>query len=85
MPSRKKRKEDPFFSFIKIILVIISAVVLAGYFAVKMYLAELPPIPQLNNYNRNIVTQVFSSDGKLIKTFQTFHYEHVTIDEIPQD
>ncbi len=85
MPSRKKRKENPFFSFIKIILVIISAVVLAGYFAVKMYLAELPPIPQLNNYNRNIVTQVFSSDGKLIKTFQTFHYEHVTIDEIPQD
>ncbi|MBQ4123288.1 PBP1A family penicillin-binding protein [bacterium] len=65
-------------------LVIFLAVTLAGYVAVKSYLSSLPPIPQLANYNRNIVTQVFSSDGHLIKTFQTFHYEQVTIEQIPK-
>lgn len=84
MPQKNKKKSNPFIRFIKITFVIAFAVILAGYFAVKMYLSDLPPIPQLENYNRNIVTQVFSSDGHLIKTFQTFHYEHVTIDEIPQ-
>ena len=60
-------------TFLKVILVITIAFTLAGYTAVKMYLNGLEPIPHLNNYNRNIVTQVYSSDGHLIKTFQTFH------------
>lgn len=84
MPKKKKKKSNPFFTFIKVLFIIMAAFILAGYVAVKMYLAELGPIPQLENYNRNIVTRVFSSDGHLIKTFQTFHYEQVTIDEIPK-
>ena len=84
MPKKKKKKSNPFFTFIKVLFIILAAFILAGYVAVKMYLAELGPIPQLENYNRNIVTRVFSSDGHLIKTFQTFHYEQVTIDEIPK-
>ena len=73
--SNKKR--NPFFTFIKIVFVTIMAFVLAGYAAVKIYLNELPPIPQLENYNRNIVTQVYSSDGYLLKTFQTFHLKTI--------
>ncbi len=84
MPKKKKKNSNAFFTFIKVIFIIMAAFILAGYVAVKMYLAELGPIPQLDNYNRNIVTRVFSSDGHLIKTFQTFHYEQVTIDEIPK-
>lgn len=80
----KKKKANPFISFIKVVLVIAVAFILAGYAAIKMYLNDLSPIPQLNNYNRNIVTQVYSSDDHIIKTFQTFHYEQVSIDEIPK-
>ncbi len=79
-----KKKENLFFNFIKGLFIIVIAFILAGYAAVKMYLNDLGPIPQLNNYNRNIVTQIYSSDERLIKTFQTFNYEHVSIDEIPQ-
>lgn len=82
--ASKRRKTNPFFVFIKVVLIICLAVTLAGYATVKMYLNKLEPIPQLNEYMRNIVTQVYSSDNHLIKTFQTFHYEHVSINEIPQ-
>lgn len=82
--TSKKNKRNFFMTFLKVILVITIAFTLAGYTAVKMYLNGLEPIPHLNNYNRNIVTQVYSSDGHLIKTFQTFHYEEATIHEIPK-
>ena len=82
--AKKNQKENPILSFIKVILVVSAALILALYFAVKTYLDSLGPIPQLNNYNRNIVTQIYSSDNKLIKTFQPFHYEEAKINEIPK-
>ena len=82
--SDKKNKINPFFAFIKVIFIMAIAVCLALYVALKAYLSDLEPIPQLKNYSRNIVTKVYSADEKLIKTFQTFHYEHVSIKEIPQ-
>ena len=82
--TSKRKKRNLLMTFIKVVLVITIAFTLAGYTAVKMYLNSLEPIPHLNNYNRNIVTQVYSSDGHLIKTFQTFHYEEATIHEIPK-
>lgn len=84
MSHKKNKKVNAFIKFIKVTLIIIAAFILAGYYAVKLYLNDLPPIPQLKNYNRNIVTQVYSSDNKLIKTFQTFYYRQVSIDEIPK-
>ena len=84
MASKKQKKSNPFIKFIKIMLIIFLAVMSAGYIAVKTYLAGLEPIPNFGNYNRNIVTQVYSSDDHLIKTFQTFHYEQATIDQIPK-
>lgn len=82
--ATKKKKTNPFLTFIKIVLVIFVAVMLAGYATIKMYLNKLEPIPQLGEYTRNIVTQVYSSDNHLIKTFQTFHYQQASIDEIPK-
>ena len=82
--AKKKNKNNPFIAFIKVVFIVVSAFILAGYFSIKMYLDELPPIPNLEKYNRNIVTQVYSSDNQLIKTFQTFHYKEVSIKDIPQ-
>ena len=84
MASKKRKILKTLFTIIKMTLIMFFAFCLAGYFSVKMYLASLEPIPQLENYNRNIVTQIFSSDEKLIKTFQTFHYQQVTINQIPK-
>lgn len=84
MSPNKKRKSNPFLSFVKAVIIMLLAFMLAGYAAVKMYLNDLSPIPNLDNYTRNIVSQVYSSDDYLIKTFQTFHYEQVSIDEIPK-
>ena len=80
----KNNTKNPFVTLLQVIFIVGIAVILAGYVAIKTYLRDLSPIPQLNNYSRNIVTQVYSSDEHLIKTFQTFHYEYVSIDEIPQ-
>ena len=82
---KKAKKRNLFFSIVKATLIIFIAIVLAGYVSVKLFLGSLEPIPQLNSYNRNIVTQVFSADNHLIKTFQTFHYEQASIDQIPED
>ncbi len=79
-----RKKPNSFFSFLKGLIVIAVAVVLAGYFAIDRYLDELPPIPKLDTYKRTVVTQVFSSDGRLIKTFQAYKYEHASFDEIPK-
>ncbi len=84
MSPRKNKHSNPLISFIKGLLIIVIALILAVYAALKMYLNDLEPIPQLKNYSRNIVTQVYSSDNHLIKTFQTFHYEQVSINEIPK-
>lgn len=84
MPSKKNKKGNTFIQFIKVTFIVLAAFILAGYYSVKLYLNGLPPIPQLNNYNRNIVTQVYSADDKLIKTFQTFHHQQVSINDIPK-
>ncbi len=84
MSIKNKRKTNPITALIKGLFIIFTALMLAFYVAVKMYLHDLEPIPQLDNYNRNVITQVYSADGHVIKTFQTFHYEQVSIKQIPQ-
>lgn len=83
-----KKKKNIFltviFTLMKVGIITAVACTLAGYTAVKMYLNDLEPIPNLENYTRNIVTQVLSSDERIIKTFQAYNYEHVSIDEVPK-
>lgn len=81
----KKKRSNPIITFIKATLIISIAVVLAGYAAVKLYLNDLSPIPQIRNYHKNVITEIYSSDGQLLKTFQAFHYEQASIKDIPQD
>ena len=72
------------FTLIKVGIIIGVASALACFAAIKMYLNDLEPIPNLENYNRNIVTQILSSDERIIKTFQAYNYEHVSIDAVPK-
>lgn len=82
--KKKKKKSNSIFAFIKVFFIIFIAIGMALYLALKTYLSELEPIPHLKDYSRNIVTQVYSHDEHLIKTFQTFTYQQVSIKDIPQ-
>ena len=67
----------------KSVLVFGLGVVLAGMFALKLYLMSLPPIKNLNSLKPNIVTTFCASDGEVIKTFAAFAYSNVELKEVP--
>ena len=62
-----------------------TVVVMAGAFALVSCLSSQPPIPNLDKYEPNIVTQFYSEDGQIIKTFAAYSYEKVKIKDVPQD
>ena len=57
---------------------------LAGWVALKLYIAILPPIANLSEFKPNMVTKFLSSDGEVIKTFNACTFSKVTSDEIPK-
>lgn len=81
----KKKKESPFVSFVKAVLVTVFAICLACFIMFKLYLHALPPIGNLQNYKPNQVTKIYSSDGELIKTFTAYKFEQVRIKDVPED
>lgn len=68
-----------------IILVISIAFILASLAAATVYLNSLPPISQLENYQPSFMSEIISSDGKVIKTFGALKYKKTTINEIPSN
>ncbi|MEI7473921.1 MAG: PBP1A family penicillin-binding protein [bacterium] len=64
-------------------MVIIIAFLLASMAAAAFYFNSLPPISQLKNYQPTFMSEIVSSDGKVIKTFGALKYKKTTIDEIP--
>lgn len=73
------------FSFIKMSVIVFSALLIAGFVALNLYLSSLPPIDNLRDYRPNIVTQFFSSDGQIIKTFTAYTYDKVEIKDVPDN
>ena len=73
------------FGAAKFIIILTAAGVLAGYTALTVCLSSQPPIPNLDNYEPNIVTQFYSSDGQIIKTFAAYSYKKVGIKDVPKD
>ena len=69
----------------KFAIILTAAGVLAGYTALTVCLSSQPPIPNLANYEPNIVTQFYSSDGQIIKTFAAYSYKKVAIKDVPKD
>lgn len=92
IPRNRKRSnskritiDNPVLTFITGLTVFVLGVVLAGMFALKLYLMSLPPIKNLNSLKPNIVTTFCASDGEVIKTFAAYTYSNVSLNEVPQD
>lgn len=80
-----QKKDNPFLSFIKATFVTILAIVLAFAIMLKLFLMTQPPIPNLENFKPNQVTQIYSEDGELIKTFTAYKFEPTHIKDVPKN
>ena len=83
--KNNKRKRFKIWGTLQFAIVLCLAFILAGYTALTICLSSQPPIPNLNNYEPNIVTQFYSSDGKIIKTFAAYSYQKIGIKDVPKD
>lgn len=83
--KKEKSGFSKFFGVAKFIVLLGIAGTLAGYTALTLCLSSQPPIPNLENYEPNIVTQFYSADGQIIKTFAAYSYEKVNIKDVPKD
>ncbi len=90
IPKNRKKKskqitvDNPMLSFIAGLTVFALGVILAGMIALKLYLASLPPIKNLNTLKPNIVTTFCAADGEVIKTFAGYTYSNVELKEVPE-
>ena len=90
IPKNRKRKskqvtiDNPLLNIIAGITVFILGVILAGMIALKLYLASLPPIKNLNTLKPNIVTTFCANNGEVIKTFAAYTYSNVELKEVPE-
>lgn len=82
--SMAKNKNKLWSNLINL-LVFLAACILAGGVAFKIYLTSLPPIRNLDNYKPNIVTQFYSADGEVIKTFTAYSFKKIDIQDVPED
>jgi len=83
----KKRTNKPnnFFNYLKMFIIVFSALTIAGVIALNLYLSSLPPIENLRDFRPNIVTKFYSSDGEIIKTFTAYTYDKVELKDVPKD
>ncbi len=80
-----KRKENKFFANLKLFVLTTTALMLAGFVALNLYLSSLPPIENLEDYKPNIVTKFYSQDGEVIKTFTAYTYDRVDLKDVPEE
>lgn len=80
-----RKKENKFFTNLKMFVLISTALVLAGFVALNLYLSSLPPIPDLEEYKPNIVTKFYSEDGEVIKTFTAYTYDRIDLKDVPDE
>ena len=80
-----RRKENKFFTNVKMFVLTSSAFVLAGFVAFNLYLSSLPPIENLEDLKPNLVTKFYSEDGEIIKTFTAYTYDKVELKDVPDE
>ena len=84
--ERKKiGKQSKFFGYLKMFVIVFSALAIAGVIALNLYLSSLPPIENLRDFRPNIVTKFYSADGEIIKTFTAYTYDKVELKDVPKD
>ena len=79
-----QKKENKFFSNLKLFVITTTALLLAGFTAFNLYLSSLPPIDNLEDFKPNIVTKFYSHDGEVIKTFTAYTYDRVELKDVPE-
>ncbi len=79
------RRKNAFWENLRNLIIFFLACILAGYAAFKIYLSSLPPIKNLDGFKPNIVTQFYSADGEIIKTFTAYTYKKIEIQDVPED
>ncbi len=82
--GRRKNTPNPILSLITKLIVVFISIVLAGLIVLKVYLMTLPPISKLESLTPNMVTQIYSDDGVVIKTFTAFSSSETSLNEIPK-
>ena len=80
-----QKRENKFFTNLKIFILTCTALMLAGFVALNLYLSSLPPIQNLEDFKPNIVTKFYSQDGEIIKTFTAYTYDKVELKDIPEN
>ena len=66
------------------IAVFLTAIILAFYVALQIYIKVQPPIKNLKDFKPGVVTKIYASDEKeVIKTFTAYSFERKDISEIP--
>ena len=86
--TRERRSESgisKFFANLKTFILVTTALMLAGFVALNLYLSSLPPIDNLEDYKPNIVTKFYSADGEVIKTFTAYTYDRVYLKDVPEE
>ena len=80
-----KKRPNRFWSNLRSLIIFVIACALAAVVAFELYLSSLTPIKNLESFKPNIVTQFYSHDGQIIKTFTAYSSEKVDITEVPED
>ena len=75
---KNKKQARKVFKGLKYLIISTIAFMLASMAGLNLYLASLPPIQNLEEFKPNIVTQIYSQDGQIIKTF-TAIYNRIVI------
>ena len=83
--KRRSQKTNNFFTAVKMFIIVSTALMIAGFLALNLYLSSLPPIENLRDFRPNIVTQFYSSDGEVIKTFTAYTYDKAELKDIPEN
>lgn len=79
------KKKNGFFAGFRNLIIFAAACILAAGVAFKVYLSSLPPIRNLDTFKPNIVTQFYSADGEVIKTFTAYSFKKINIQDVPED
>lgn len=82
--NKKPKKQNRFFKNLRSFIIFSIACSLAAIAAFELYLSSLQPIKNLEGFKPNIVTQFYSHDGEIIKTFTAYTSKKLEIDEVPE-
>ena len=82
---REKRRPNRILNGIRSIIIFTMVCLIAAIIAFELFISSLTPIKNLEGYKPNIVTQFYSHDGQVIKTFTAYSSERIDITDVPED